>query len=67
MEEEKAAVEVMPQPMPIITMIETNLNDTFVDDEPNQEVANASSQQEMTREEEIQSIIDTLTEEIAQT
>ena len=67
MEEEKAAMEVMPQPMPIITMIETNLNDTFVDDEPNQEVANASSQQEMTREEEIQSIIDTLTEEIAQT
>ena len=67
MEEEKAAVEVMPQPMPIITMIETNLNDTFVDDEPNQEVVNANSQQEMTREEEIQSIIDTLTEEIAQT
>ena len=67
MEEEKAAVEVMPQPMPIITMIDSNLRDTFVDDEPNQEVANASSQQEMTREEEIQSIIDTLTEEIAQT
>ena len=51
----------------IITMIDSDLRDTFVDDEPNQEVANANSQQEMTREEEIQSIIDTLTEEIAQT
>ena len=48
-------------------MIESSLNDTFVHDEPDQEVANASPQQEMTREEEFQSIIDTLTEEIAQT
>ena len=49
-------MEVMPQP--INDEIDSNSNDVLAHD---------SSQQEMTREQEIQSIIDTLTEEIAQT